>query len=141
MLDYFVYNVIGKQFCKEILCEFQCDVENHTFKWHSSRNRTCQICYTNGIRNKKATLIKKILPCTDNDGSIAIRETDFVRSNIADPNYDTCPFREICISADNMGLNSQIHKHKGQTEETAYARKSGRRRLIPNMMEIIWQEI
>jgi hypothetical protein len=126
LLDYFVYNVIGKQFCKEILCEFQCNEENHIFKWHSSRNRTCQICYANGIRNKKATLFKKMLPCTDNDGNIAIRETDFVRSNIANPNYDTCPLREICISAGRMGLEPpKSISIKGQTGwTTAYARKN-----------------
>lgn len=126
LLDYFVYHVIGKQFCKEILCEFACNEGHHTFKWHSSRNKTCQICYANGIRNKKATLFKKVLPCTDNDGNIAIRETDFVRSNIANPNYDACPLREICLSAGRMGLEPpKSISIKGQTGwATAYARKN-----------------
>jgi len=126
LLDYFVYNVLGKQFCKEILCEFKCNEENHTFKWHSSRNKTCQICYSNGSRNKKATLIKKMLPCTDNEGNIAIRKTDFVRSNIANPNYDTCPLREICIDSDRMNLEPpKSISIKGQTGwTTAYTRKN-----------------
>jgi hypothetical protein len=126
LLDYFIYNVIGKQFCKEILCEFQCNEEKHTFKWHSSRNKTCQICYARGIRNKKATLIKKMLPCTDNDGNIAISKTSFVRSNIANPNYDTCPFKEICISYGCTGLEPpKSISIKGQTGwTTAYIRKN-----------------
>jgi hypothetical protein len=45
LIDYFVYKVIGKEFCKESLCIFQCESEEHTFKWHSPQNQTCQICY------------------------------------------------------------------------------------------------
>lgn len=71
LLDYFVYSVIGKQFCKDALCIFRCDSEGHIFKWHSGRNRNCQICASNHIRNR-ATLIEKRLPCTDADGGIAI---------------------------------------------------------------------
>lgn len=45
LIDYFVYRVIGKEFCKESLCVFKCETEKHTFKWHSPQNETCQICY------------------------------------------------------------------------------------------------
>ena len=125
LLDYFVYNVIGRQFCKEILCEFKCNDEGHTFKWHSSRNRTCQTCYSKGIYNKKATLIKKILPCTDESGSLAIIQTEFYRSGIAQPNYDICPFKEVCIGEGNFRLQPpKSISIKGQTGwTTAYAKK------------------
>jgi len=64
LMDYLIYRIIGKEFCKESLYIFKCESENHIFKWHSSRNRTCQICYKNGIRNE-AKIIRKVLPCAD----------------------------------------------------------------------------
>ena len=45
LIDYLVYSVVGKQFCKAILYEFECEKEHHRFKWHSRRNQTCQVCY------------------------------------------------------------------------------------------------
>lgn len=101
LLDFFVYNVVGKQFCKEILFVFECETHEHRFKWHSVRNKTCQVCYHNGIRNH-AEVVQKIMPCMDPEGSIALRETDFYRSKVANPNIDRCPFFEAC---QNNGFN------------------------------------
>ncbi|HCG76462.1 TPA: hypothetical protein DEW49_00965, partial [bacterium] len=36
LIDYFVYRVIGKDFCKETLCIFKCETKKHEFKWHSA---------------------------------------------------------------------------------------------------------
>lgn len=94
LLDYFVYNVVGKQFCKEILVMFECE-QGHYFKWHSSRNKKCQICIQNG-NNVPAKVIGKLLPCCDDEGSIAIQNTAFVREGIANPNFTKCPFEDIC---------------------------------------------
>lgn len=124
LLDYFVYDVVGRQFCRNILCVFRCDVEGHVFKWHSSRNRNCQICAAKHVRNK-ATLVGKRLPCTDPDGKIAIQRTEFVLSGMADPNYSECPFKKICDEAGRRGLEPpKSISIKGQTGwETAYARR------------------
>jgi len=103
LLDYFVYNVVGKQFCKENLILFQCE-HGHTFKWHSARNRRCQVCAAQNVR-AEARVIGKKLPCTDTEGRIAIRQTDFVRSGIVNPNIEMCPFSNICATSDTRRLN------------------------------------
>ncbi len=125
LLDYFIYNVVGKQFCKEILCLYKCNEQEHIFKWHSSRNQTCQICFSNGNRGAKATLIKRLLPCTDEDGAIAIHKTDFVRSGIVQSNFDACPFKLICGKSKTFYLDPpKSISIKGQTGWTsAYAKK------------------
>jgi glutaredoxin-related protein len=125
LIDFFVYNVVGKQFCKEILCFFKCDKYGHEFKWHSARNKTCQICYNNGLKHEKATLIAKIMPCLDTDGNISIRETEFIINNPSLKDFSSCPFESICL--DNKSTFLQPPKSisiKGQTGwTTAYAKK------------------
>ena len=92
LMDYFIYRIIGREFCKESLCIFECEAEKHAFRWHSSRNRTCQIC-----KKSKATIIKKVLPCTDSEGYIAIQKNVFVTGNDAIfPNVNECPFVVVC---------------------------------------------
>ncbi|HRV73395.1 MAG TPA: hypothetical protein P5116_05935 [Eubacteriales bacterium] len=124
LLDYFIYSVVGKQFCKDTLCVFRCNSEGHMFKWHSSRNRNCQICAANHVRNK-ATLVEKRLPCTDIDGQIAIEKTDFVLSGMAAPNYSECPFKTICEGNGHQNLEPpKSISIKGQTGwETAYTKQ------------------
>jgi len=91
-MDFFVYRIIGKEFCKESLCVFQCETGEHEFKWHSGRNKTCQIC-----KNKKAFVIRKILPCTDVDGNIAISKNEFiVGHNAVLQGITECPFASVC---------------------------------------------
>ncbi|MBI5779607.1 MAG: hypothetical protein HZA49_09170 [Planctomycetes bacterium] len=96
LIDYFVYKVIGKDFCKESLCIFECETKKHTFKWHSGRNKTCQVCFKNNTKNK-ANILNKVLPCSDNDGYIAIEQSDFVsgREPLL-PNLKECPFVIVC---------------------------------------------
>lgn len=96
LLDYFVYNVVGKQFCKESLAIFQGDNCGHVFRWSSSLNKTCRTCYDMGIRHQKAHLIKKVMPCTDKEGYRAILQTDFNKSLGDDKKLKECPFVEIC---------------------------------------------
>jgi len=96
LIDYLIYRVIGKEFCKEKLVTFQCDTNNHTFKWHSSQNRTCQICSKPTLR-RKATPIDKALPCTDESGHISITKSKFVSGKDAIlPGIRECPFIEVC---------------------------------------------
>lgn len=95
LLDYFIYNVVGRQFCKKTLFVFECETKEHCFKWHSSRNKKCQICHKCGIQNQ-ANVINRLMPCMDKDGNIAIKQTDFYRSGIAEPNIECCPFYNAC---------------------------------------------
>lgn len=103
LLDYFIYNVVGKQFCKFSLCLFVCE-DGHSFYWHSANNKTCQVCYKKTKERKKAKLLCKSLPCDCDEGYIAIDKTAFVRSNIANPNYHQCPFKQICELYGNKKL-------------------------------------
>ena len=96
LIDYFVYRVIGKDFCNERLCIFECESKQHQFKWHSSRNKTCQICFKKGKKNK-ANLINKVLPCSDDEGSIVILKSEFVDGlNSLLPGIKECPFALVC---------------------------------------------
>jgi len=100
LIDYFVYRIIGKEFCKETLCIFQCKSVGHTFKWHSSRNRTCQICFRRGLRNS-AFVISKIMPCTDNEGNIVIEKNEYVDGKDAVLHgIKECPFSSVCSPKD-----------------------------------------
>lgn len=96
LIDYFIYRIIGKEFCKETLYFFQCKSENHLFKWHSSHNQSCQLCYGKGKRSK-AYIIKKVLPCTDKDGKISITKNNFVKdTNALLRGLEECPFITVC---------------------------------------------
>jgi hypothetical protein len=94
LLDYFVYRIIGKEFCKETLCFFECETGKHKFKWHSSRNKTCQVC-----RKNKAFVVNKVLPCSDKDGYIVICKNKFVSGeNSILLGLKECPFTIVCNS-------------------------------------------
>lgn len=124
LIDYYVYNVIGKQFCKEILFQFECETHQHKFMWHSARNRTCQICLNNGIKRIKAEPIARIMPCSNNYGYIAIKETPYVLSLPEEQKITECPFRQICNDNRNLKPPKSI-SILGQTGwTTAYARKN-----------------
>ena len=96
LMDYLIYRIVGREFCKESLLFFECKTKTHTFKWHSSRNRKCQICAKQGNDNM-ANVIKKVLPCTDKDGYIVITKSKFVTGK--EPilgGAKECPFVEVC---------------------------------------------
>ena len=105
LLDYLIYNVIGRTMCKEGLVKYKCDTYNHEFFWHTSRNKTCQICYKNGQRNT-AHVIRRQLPCDIEEGLVYIKETEFYKSNICVPNISSCPFKEICNEYNNKTLQA-----------------------------------
>ena len=101
LIDYFVYRIIGREFCKESLYVFKCESENHTFKWHTAQNKKCQICLTKGIKNK-ASILDKILPCTDEDGNIAIENSEYVTGeNAILCGIKECPFTVVCNPKDS----------------------------------------
>lgn len=123
LIDYFVYGVIGKQFCKEILVYFECEQHGHNFYWHSANNKTCQICFKEGRGRISAKAIKKMMPCLLDEGSIAITKTKYVMSLPEDEIIEQCPFKDIC------GENKKLMPPKsisilGQTGwTTAYTEK------------------
>ena len=123
LMDYFVYGVIGRQFCKEGLVIFQCSLYKHIFPWHSAQNRTCQVCYKEHRGRVWAEPINKMMPCASNDGEIAILNTDYVRSLPEEQKLKECPFKNIC------GTNRKLMPPKsisimGQTGwTTAYAER------------------
>lgn len=124
LIDYFIYNVVGKQFCKEILVKFQCDkYPEHRFDWHSGRNKTCQICVGENKGRNPAHLVAKVMPCSDENGCVAILKTEFVLNLPKDKMMSECPFKNIC--AGNKGLQPpKSISILGQTGWTsAYTRK------------------
>lgn len=103
LMDYFVYKVVGKQFCKESLSKYKCEKYGHFFKWHSPRNKTCQLCYKNGEKHIKAFVVGKAYPCNDSEGYIAIQNTEFVHNLPDNEKIDEFPFKSIC---DSNGLKN-----------------------------------
>ena len=96
LIDYFVYGVVGKQFCKEILVSFECEQHGHKFYWHSANNKTCQICFNEGQGRIPAKAVKKMMPCLLNEGCIAIKRTKYVMSLPEAEKIEQCPFKNIC---------------------------------------------
>lgn len=122
LMDYFVYNVVGRQFCKESLVFFACP-NGHVFKWHSSRNTTCQVCYKQGIRRVPASIVRKCMPCEDEEGFIAIQNTEYVRALPSGQKLTECPFTAICNDKKHLRPPKSI-SIMGQTGwQSAYANK------------------
>jgi hypothetical protein len=96
MIDYLVYRIIGREFCKESLCVFECETHEHKFSWHSAMNKTCQVCFKNGKKNK-AFVINKVLPCTSDEGYIFIEKNKFVAGEGALlKDIKDCPLNIVC---------------------------------------------
>lgn len=123
LLDYFVYNVIGRQFCKEGLSIFRGDNCGHIFRWHSGQNKTCQVCHAQGRRRQTASVIDKVMPCCDKEGYVAIFKTDYVKSLPEEKKLKKCPFTDICAERKHMMPPKSI-SIMGQTGwQTAYSIK------------------
>ena len=124
MLDYFIYNVVGRQFCKESLCLFECH-KGHKFLWHSARNKTCQVCYNETNSQVPAKVIARYLPCEEDKGKDVIKLSEFYRKGIAVPNYEECPFKDICDSYGHKKLAApKSISIMGQTGWTSAFRSS-----------------
>lgn len=124
MIDYYVYNVIGRQFCRKSLVIFECEKDHHTFAWHSVRNKTCQICYNASKKNRvSARIIRRLLPCSHPDGGIAIAQTDYAKTLPANNKITQCPFATICSDKKHLAPPKSI-SILGQTGWTsAYTKK------------------
>ncbi len=89
LLDYLIYRVIGKIFCKT-LPVFECEVKKHRFVWSSSNNKTCQICYSNEKVKNPAKVIFKALPCQAENKELFFSKNKFL------PELKACPFENVC---------------------------------------------
>lgn len=124
LIDYFVYKVIGKQFCKDNLYLFECETKEHTFYWHSPQNKTCQVCREKGLGRKTATRIDRLMPCSCEEGYKAIQASEYVRSLPENQKISECPFKDICGENRNLQPPKSI-SIIGQTGWTsAYTKKN-----------------
>lgn len=123
LIDYFVYGVIGRQFCKESLAIFEGKECGHRFYWHTTHNQKCQVCFQKGLGRKDARVVQTIMPCSVEEGKVAILQTAYVRSLHEEEKIEQCPFKDIC------GENRKLMPPKsisimGQTGwTTAYAER------------------
>lgn len=123
LIDFFVYNVVGKQFCRQNLFVFECETGQHTFRWHSARNRKCQYCYRHGVKTMTAHIIGHKMACQDAEGYVAIMASDYVSRLPEQQKFTKCPFAEICSDNKNLQPPKSI-SILGKTGWTqAYARK------------------
>lgn len=110
LLDYFIYNTVGKEFCKNKLSLYECE-RGHHFSDHSPYKKNCPICEAESIAKRNALprnqrgaipilktpcIHRNVLPCTHPDGHIAIEQTTFYQKHLANPNFFECPFRALC---------------------------------------------
>lgn len=122
LIDFFVYAVVGKQFCNPNLYIYKGDTCGHTFVWLSPMNKTCQVCYRQGIKGRKAHKINRVMACCNSEGSLAIENTKFVEDLPDDKKIKDCPFSNICEHKNLMPPKSI--SIKGQTGWVkAYSRK------------------
>lgn len=123
LLDYFLYSVIGKQFCKEISYTCKCE-KGHEYTWFQTRSRKCVKCEEGNIKSKIEVIAKK-LPCESKDPKIAISNLEFIVKGICNPEYDSCPFQELCNKTNKKYISTpKSISILGQTGwETAYAKK------------------
>ena len=97
MLDYFIYRIIGKEFCRDGgLTVLQCDRDpEHTVYWHNARKKVCPLCEGGG--RGRLVLVSRHLPCTHDKGDVRIRQSSYVTGNRALlPNITECPFVPVC---------------------------------------------
>lgn len=105
LLDYFVYNVLGRQFCKEKLCWFECS-NGHKFANAGARRKYCPVCQAEHRENVGTTLISRDLPCSCEEGKLVIEKSPFTELGIATPSLTQCPLKEICDACGKKRLNA-----------------------------------
>ncbi|MHA1399443.1 MAG: hypothetical protein ACTSQE_03715 [Candidatus Heimdallarchaeaceae archaeon] len=107
-MDYLIYKIIGKELCNDNLCLYKCEVDGHTFYWHSSRNRTCQVCYSKKKEKNPAVLVFKDLPCKYEEGKIYVARKKTIQQTL--PGLTECPFADVCESKDPKFIKFQPPK-------------------------------
>lgn len=116
LIDFFIYDVIGRQFCKNDVTLKECnDCGNHQF----GTNKKCKKCGSNNLSKSSCD------PCLTPYGDLFIETTPFFKNKICDPNLTKCPFLKVCKTRDSRDLNPpKSISIKGLTGwESAYTKK------------------
>jgi DNA-directed RNA polymerase subunit RPC12/RpoP len=98
LMDYFIYNFIGKQICKETLTDYVCQNCGNEFYWYTSRKSKCPKCNSKELKKTKS------LPCQSCNGNIVIENTKDYKNNDYLKSYTNCPFRDVCNNGGNIKL-------------------------------------
>jgi hypothetical protein len=116
LLDFFIYNVIGRQFCKAKTAICTCE-NGHVFGWRNAQLKNCPTC------RGRLVAKRKILPCEAPEGRIAIEKSEYVKSGAAPKGMRQCPFQAVCEANGRKSMNPpKSISILGQTGwETAYA--------------------
>jgi len=97
LLDYFVYGVVGREFCRDAgLVVQQCDRDpSHVVYWHNARRKACRMCP--GVPRGRLVTVGKYLPCTHEKGVMAIQQSRYVTGpNALLPGIRECPLVPVC---------------------------------------------
>lgn len=95
LLDYFIYNILGKQFCSKNIYFYHCP-NGHKLKWYSHKTY-CDTCKTAGQENVKLILDNKILACIDPSYcKEAYKQLKMNKKNTLGFKISDCPLRPIC---------------------------------------------
>ena len=89
LLDFFIYRIVGREFCKVNLYTYQCE-KGHTFLWNTQAKSVCPEC------KGKVTVIDRRYMCDAQDGSVVTERLL--------PQYKNCPFKDICDKNDKKKL-------------------------------------
>lgn len=111
LLDYFIYRLIGKEFCKVSIYTYECE-NGHIFDWRNKAKSICGKCKT------RAHVISGKYVCDKEDGTIVVSQYL--------PDYSNCPLKDICDCNNKKILQPpksiSILGRTGWT--TAYAREN-----------------
>jgi hypothetical protein len=97
LLDYFMYGVIGREFCRdEGLVVQQCDRDpSHVLFWHNAMRKVCRMCP--GTPRGHLVTVSRHLPCTHDKGVVAIQQSKYVSGPSALlPGIRECPLVPAC---------------------------------------------
>ncbi len=112
LIDYFIYNVVGKQICKENLCIFKCEHCNQEFICNRL-NKKCGKC------NGNLVLVKRVLPCSNKEGCEALNGIEFCNTY----HIKSCPFEKICCEKNKNLQPPKAISIKGMTGwESGYSK-------------------
>ncbi len=97
LLDHFIYRVVGREFCQDRkLSVLKCSRDpGHIIFWHSAQKKLCPKC--SPTNRGKLVLVSQHLPCTHEQGKVAIQQSKYVTGPHALlPGITECPFAPVC---------------------------------------------
>ncbi|MBQ7243141.1 MAG: hypothetical protein IJS52_02950 [Bacilli bacterium] len=121
LLDFLIYDSVGRQLCKSgALKELSC-VKGHTF--FASRKKKCPTC------GAETVVVRSYLPCDIPQGKDFVHSTALYESGLFVPNIDECPFKAVCDEYSKKYLDApksiSIYGQTGWTSSYAIKGKGG----------------